>query len=115
MNKKIYYICIAVIIFSAGIYAFSSNSPQDRRKELIEKLFDPRTGENYELTSFVKMHLQAPGTYKNEETNYWDNDSVIIVNQKYTAENAAGERFTGFIKAAVNEKGEIRSILDQRP
>lgn len=116
-NKKYaLYTLIGFVLFAAvySIASEGSKTPEEKRKEQIEKQFSPITGEHNNLTETIKRELSDPGSYKNLETNYSDIDTAIIVNQQYTFTNTFGGKDKGFVKAEIDLSGNVKRIIDKR-
>lgn len=116
-NKRLVTGSIIAFIIIALIYSFTggeSQDPKEARAQRIEKMFSPVNGEHKQLTEFIKSRMVNPGAYDHVETNFWDMDTAIIVNQKFTRKNELGEAVPGFIKASVDSLGNIRFILEER-
>lgn len=117
LKKKIYSFALGACIVLAAIYALSPDeelTPAEKRKQKIEAQFSPLNGEHKNLTKLIKQSMNDPKSYENIQTNYWDMDTAIIVNQEYTGTNALGGRVRGFIKASIDTNGNVISILESR-
>lgn len=116
-NKKIATWVIIIGTLVSIIYFTSSEktpTPQEARKARIEKQFSPSDGSHINLTKLIKESMNDPESYENVNTNYIDEDSIIVVSQSYTGKNAFGGRVKGYVRAKVDTLGNVLSILEQK-
>ena len=60
-------------------------------KELIEKQFDPQTGEHFKLVAITKDNLRNPTRFEHISSIYIDNkNGTLTVDMSYLAENDSG-------------------------
>lgn len=111
-------IVLLAVIVIAIYYGCSSSgskevaiSPKEQRAKQIEKQFNAWDGSHIKLKEYIKENLNDPDSYENVKTLYFDMDSVIVVNQTYTAKNGFGGRVKGFTKAKVDIEGNILEIM----
>lgn len=114
LTKKQILILLSIPVIGAFmIISKETQTPGEKRKEEITSQFSPVTGECYKLTELIKQSMKDPNSYENLNTKYWDLDTAILVNQEYTGKNQFGGRERGFLKATINQNGNI-SVIESR-
>lgn len=111
---------LVLVVIVAIIYATCSDSDAaplsaaEQHKKRIEEQFSAWDGSHTNLKKMIKDNMNDPDSYENVETNYFDMDSFVIINQTYTGKNAFGGRVKGFVKAKADTLGNIIEIIEQR-
>jgi len=118
--------CLAVIIIFAILYmvgVFSADSkktetsnpksPEESRKEQIEKQFSAWDGSHIGLTAFIKKAMNDPDSYKNVKTTYWGKGDYLVVKTIFRGKNKFGGVVTNWIMAQVDLNGNVFEVLSE--
>ena len=89
----------------------ASKTPQQIRKETIEKAFSAWDGSHYNLERYIKKHLKDPDRYEHIETRFGDKVDHILVITKYRARNSFGGMVIEQVAAKTDINGNITEIL----
>ena len=116
-------IVIGVVSFIL-IGIFSSNdtskpstpkTPEQVRKERIEKHFSAWNGSHKGLTEIIKKSMNDPNSYEHEETVYWDRGDHLVVKTTFRGNNAFGGVVKNSVTAKVDLNGNVIEIISQGP
>ena len=106
------------------IGVFSSNdtskpsapkTPEQVRKERIEKNFSAWDGSHRGLTEIIKKSMNDPSSYEHEETVYWDKGDHLIVKTTFRGKNAFGGVVKNWVMAKVDLNGNVIEVISQGP
>ncbi|QEY15490.1 zinc ribbon domain-containing protein [Cellvibrio sp. KY-GH-1] len=90
---------IVLIIFISIIYSQCTEkpkapdkpkTPEELRRETVEKAFSPWDGSHRQLEAYVKKNLKDPDSYEHIETRYSDKGDTVTISMKYRAKNSFG-------------------------
>jgi hypothetical protein len=121
------FIVLGVIeyVTDSGSFSRSSGSstkteakpktPEEQRKERIEKGFRAWDGSHYGLTKIIKASMNDPDSYKHAETAYWDMKDHLIVRTTFRGKNAFGGVVSNWVKAKCDLDGNVIEVLEQGP
>lgn len=113
---------LIVVVVSILIGIFSSNdkstpsaprTPEEVRKEKIEKNFSAWDGSHRQLTEIIKKSMNDPASYEHEETVYWDNGDHLIVKTTFRGKNVFGGVVKNWVKAKVDLSGNVLAVIEQ--
>jgi hypothetical protein len=90
-------------------------TPDELRKQRIEKAFSPWDGSHRELERFIKKSMNDPDSYKHEETFYLDKGDYLLVKTTFRGKNAFGGTVKNWIVAKADLDGNIIEIVSQGP
>ena len=90
-------------------------TPEQTRKESLQKLFSAWDGSHRALTEVIKKSMNDPGSYEHEETVYWDKGDHLIVKTTFRGKNAFGGVVKNWVMAKVDLNGNVIEILSQGP
>jgi len=85
------------------------------RTKRIESQFSAWDGAHRNLTRLIKASMNDPGSYKHDETVYWDMGDHLVVRTSFRGKNAFGGVVRNWVKAEVDLDGNIIAILEQGP
>lgn len=91
----------------------ADGTPKTERQTQIEKQFSAWDGSHIELTKLIKKAMNDPGSYEHVETVYWDMKDHIVVRTTYSGKNAFGGRVKNWVKAKVDNNGNIIEIIEE--
>ncbi len=105
-----------VFIVASGIFYLSEPqktiSPEEARKELIERSFSHWDGSHRKLEEHIKNSMNDPGSYEHVETVYWDRGDYLVVMTTFRGKNAFGGVVKNSVKAKVGLDGSIIDIIE---
>lgn len=116
-------IILGIVVFIL-IGVFSSNdtstpsapkTPEQVRKEQIEKNFSAWDGSHRGLTEIVKKSMNDPNSYEHEETVYWDKGDHLVVKTTFRGKNAFGGVVKNWVMAKVDLNGNVIEVISQGP
>lgn len=94
-----------------------AKTPAQKRKEKIEAQFSAWDGSHSALESYLKKHLNDPGSYEHVKTTYRDagavGEDMILVECTYRAKNAFGALILGKAHAVVDLDGHLLEVTTQ--
>jgi len=107
-------IVICVFIFIGYLKSTPSTplSPEQARKELIDRGFSAWDGSHRKLEEFIKSQMNDPDSYEHVETRYGDRGDFLIVQTTFRGKNAFGGVVKNSVKAKVGLDGEVMEIID---
>lgn len=92
-------------------------TPAQKRQEKIEAQFSSWDGSHRALVSYLKEHLNDPGSYQHVKTTYRDAGAVgvdmLLVECTYRAKNAFGALVLGQVVAVVDLDGRLVEVKTQ--
>ena len=92
-----------------------SRTPEERRRERIERHFSAWNGSHYGLTKVIKQSMNDPDSYDHVETTYGDKGDHLIVKTTFRGKNAFGGVVTNWVIAKVDLNGKVLKVLSQGP
>lgn len=92
--------------------ASSVKTPEELRKERVERAFSPWDGSQRKLEAFIKESMNDPDSYDHVKTVYWDKGSYLIVMTTFRGKNAFGGVVKNWVKAKTDLDGNIIEILE---
>jgi hypothetical protein len=105
--------------FNFGGRSSSSSStpktPEEMRKEQIERHFSAWDGSHRGLTEYIKKTMNDPDSYEHDETRYTDKGDHLIVHTKFRGKNAFGGVVRNSVIAKVDLNGNVLEIISQGP
>jgi len=90
-------------------------TPEEQRKERIEKGFSGWDGSHRALTKLIKQSMNDPDSYDHVETVYWDKKDHLIVRTTFRGKNAFGGVVKNWVKAKCDLDGNVIGVLEQGP
>jgi hypothetical protein len=84
---------------------------QISRSENIDKAFSALDGSHIKLKQYVKDNMNDPESFEAVKTEYWDQDTVIVVKMVFTGKNAFGGRVKQTVMANCDINGEVLKII----
>lgn len=107
-------IVICVFIFIGYIKSTPSApvSPEQARKELIERNFSAWDGSHRQLENYIKESMNDPDSYEHIKTTYYDNGQYLLVQTTVRGKNAFGALVKNQIRAKVALDGSILQIIE---
>jgi len=90
-------------------------TPEEIRKERIEKHFSPWDGSHRGLTALIKESMNDPDSYDHVETGYWDKGDHLIVKTTFRGKNAFGGVVKNWVMAKVDLNGNVIEVISQGP
>lgn len=109
------------IAFSGFMTAFETKQPQPEktpeqiRRELIEKPFDLFDGSHDDLTRNIKASLNDPDSYQHDKTTYKDMTDHLIITTTFRAKNKYGGMMTYQVIAKADLNGKVLEITSFKP
>jgi hypothetical protein len=88
-------------------------TPKTERQIQVDSQFSLWDGSHIELTKLIKKGLNDPDSYEHVETVYWDMNDHVIVRTTYSGKNAFGGRVKNWVKAKVDNNGNIVEIIEK--
>jgi len=88
-------------------------TPKTERQIQVDSQFSLWDGSHIELTKLIKKGLNDPDSYEHVETVYWDMNDHVIVRTTYSGKNAFGGRVKNWVKAKVDDNGNIVEIIEK--
>lgn len=88
-------------------------SPEELRKEKIERHFSSWDGSHRGLTRFIKDAMNDPGSYKHVDTSYVDKGDYLKVKATYRGKNVFGGVVKNWIWAKVDLEGNVVEVIAQ--
>jgi len=110
----------SILIIIISIFAITCESESGkpltkqevRDKKISELLYgNGLNAVNIKLMQLVKRDLNDPSSMGNIEVYYVDQDSMIIVTQKFTAKNAFGGTLRKEVVVSIDTLGNITDII----
>jgi hypothetical protein len=89
-------------------------TPQETRKDEIEKHFSVWDGSHNELTAYIKKQMNDPGSYQHVRTQYFDKGDHLVVITEFRGKNAFGALIRNVLAAKVDLKGNILEVIPQQ-
>lgn len=109
---------LLVLIISIAVITCESEpdiqlSEQELRDNKINELLygNGMKAVNIQLIQLVKKNLNDPDSMGNIEVSYIDNDSIILVTQKFTAKNAFGGTLREEVVVSIDTLGNILEVI----
>lgn len=90
----------------------ADGTPKTERQIQLEKQFSAWDGSHIELTKLIKKAMNDPDSYKHVETVYWDMNDYIVVRTTYSGTNAFGGRVKNWVKAKIDNNGNVIEIIE---
>ena len=113
-----YLVVIAAIIFMFFYFTCDSESDSPltkqeiRKNHIIKLLYDNGSNTvNVKLMQLIKKDLNDPNSYKLIELTHADNDSIILVKNRFTAKNGFGGTLTNEVIVSIDTLGNIIDVL----
>jgi hypothetical protein len=106
-------ICVFIFIGYLKSTPSAPISPEQARKELIERNFSSWDGSHRQLETYIKESMNDPDSYEHIETRYWDRGDYLVVMTTFRGKNAFGGVVKNSVKAKVALDGSILEILDK--
>lgn len=108
---------ILIGIFSSNDRSAPSapKTPEQLRKERIEKNFSAWDGSHRGLTEIIKKSMNDPSSYEHEETVYWDKGDHLIVKTTFRGKNAFGGVVKNWVMAKVDLNGNVIEVTSEGP
>ena len=91
----------------------ANGTPKTEREAQLSKYFSAWDGSNPTLERLIKNAMNDPDSYEHIETVYWDMTDHIIVRTVYSGNNAFGGRVKNFVKAKLDNEGELVEIIEE--
>ena len=88
----------------------AAKTPDERRREEIEKHFSPWDGSHREVTASIKKRMNDPSTYKHAETRYIENGDHLMVITSFRGANAFGGVVLNRAIAKVDMDGNVLEL-----
>lgn len=88
-------------------------TPEEIRKDRIERAFSGWDGSHRELTKVIKESMHDPDSYDHEETVYADKGAHLIVKTTFRGKNAFGGVVKNSVTAKVSLDGQVLEIISQ--
>ena len=88
-------------------------SQEEIRKERIQKHFSAWDGSHRGLTEIIKKSMNDPGSYKHEETLYWDKGDHLLVKTTFRGKNAFGGVVKNWVMAKIDLNGNVIEVISQ--
>lgn len=119
VKKGCLFIALIAIVSILFAYLTCESEPEKeltkqeiRDKKINELLYgNGMNAVNIKLIQLVKRDLNDPDSMGNIELYYVDQDSTIIVTQKFTAKNAFGGTLREEIVVSIDTLGKIKDII----
>lgn len=111
----------AIFLFAAVALEDSNRTPsppktpEQTRKETIEKSFSAWDGSHYNLERAIKKSMNDPKSYEHVKTIYWDKDNHLIIQTTFRGKNAFGGTVLNEVTAKADLNGNITEIISQSP
>lgn len=117
----------AFIIFAVGIIILSSlfgedttqpetpKTPEQIRKEQIQKGFSAWDGTHIELEKIIKKSMNDRASYEHVKTVYYDMDDHLIVKTQFRGKNIFGGMVINEVTAKADLNGNVLEIISQSP
>lgn len=108
---------ILIGVFSSNDTSTTSTpkSQEEIRKERIQKHFSAWDGSHRGLTEIIKKSMNDPGSYKHEETAYWDKGDHLIVKTTFRGKTAFGGVVKNWVMAKIDLNGNVIEVVSQGP
>ena len=90
-------------------------SPEELRKEKIERHFSLWNGSHRGLTRFIKNAMNDPRSYEHVETSYIDKGDYLKVKTTFRGKNMLGGIVKNWIWAKVDLEGNVVEVISQGP
>ncbi len=88
-------------------------SPEELRKEKIEKQFSSLDGSHYELTKYIKKSMNDTDSYEHVETTCIDAGDYIMVKTTFRGKDLHGGVDNNWISAKVDLEGNVIEVIEQ--
>lgn len=108
------FIFLVVAVFSS-YQEQPPKSPEEFRKERIEKKFSSWDGSHYGLTKLIKEAMNDPKSFEHVKTVYIDKGDYLKVKTTYRCKNAFGGIVKNWVWAKVDLEGNVIGIIEQGP
>ena len=96
----------------AAALAEAQKTPQQKRKEKIDRQFSGWSGAHYKLERLIKKSMNDPSSYEHVRSSYADYGTHITVLTEFRGKNAFGGTILDSVKARVDIDGNILEILE---
>ena len=109
--------CLVIIAIIAAISAFAyidqeRKTPEELRKQRIEKQFSAWDGSHSGVTELIKKSMNDPNSYEHVKTVYVDRVDHLIVTTTFRGKNAFGGIVQNSVTAKVGLDGNVLEIVD---
>jgi len=104
--------CVGVLIAIYFLTDLGSKTPEEIKKEQLERQFNAWDGSHRGLTKYIKDAMNDPSSYEHVKTVYWDRKDHLVVMTTFRGKNAFGGLVKNSVKAKVDLAGNVLEIIE---
>jgi hypothetical protein len=98
-----------------GSTSDTPKTPEEVRRQEIEKHFSQWDGSHIGLTKVIKESMNDPSSYEHVSTKFYDKEDHIVVVTTFRGKNAFGALVKNSVSAKVDFDGNVIEIISKNP